>query len=495
MEGQKTILCCCQDSNSKAIVKCSENHKFHKNCLEKMSENKYVCRYLRQCNKCTQELLLTLDNTKLCKKCLGKKPNSSKACLLTKHFCKKCLPLYLKLDHYDQCKICKASYEDLKYCYICSKMFKRLDLLQSSECNIHNFCQLCVKTINPDILNCSSCKKSIKTKEIYRNLSCSLCEERVSENSFLCEYGHYFCESCLVNFAYPKNHCEYCIEMFEILYEPYNENAPENFNAFNQSMIATIKTGEEHSTNNCYKCKKHSSYRLYPTPCCRVHYYCSTCLNTELSAEYIKCDKCIGYFNMINMIESPNSLVCNLCKISPQGTRPYCNSNHYYCKNCQISIAKSPKIAYLRLLECQNCVRKINNDKLMIIKQAEEQKNLENEEMTFICKHSFRYKNIRKLYIKHLKNFIKIVSSNNIEIIPKKFVIKCLDSTCNKSIKIPFSLIWHDISKEFKVEYQKVLENFELYFDGVLLTFEVCSCGRVVGKSGRLSINCLCQEE
>jgi hypothetical protein len=128
----------------------------------------------------------------------------------------------------------------------------------------------------------------------------------------------------------------------------------------------------------------------------------------------------------------------------------------------------------------------------MIIKQAEEQKMLENEEMTFICKHSFRYKNIRKMYIKLLKKFIKIILSNNTETIPKKFVIKCLDSTCNKNIKIPFGLIWHDISNEFETRYQKVLENFELYFDGALVSFELCSCGRVIGKNGRLRMNCLC---
>ncbi|OMJ69157.1 hypothetical protein SteCoe_33203 [Stentor coeruleus] len=498
MESKQDLIRCCNEHNSKKIIRCSENHAFHKDCLKAINKGNYIYFYLEECEKCIEELLPEFDCTKVCKNCFTKNKNPPKACPLSKHFCKKCLLEYIKLDHYKKCKNCQEKYRDLNLCFICLKMFLHCDLLKSSACNTHYFCHMCIKTINPKNIDCNSCKNSIETKEIYSKLTCSLCEENVSENSFLCKNGHHFCENCLQNFAYPKNHCYQCIKMFEYLYDSYKDHALENFDGGYQSMIATIKRGEVSIPNNCELCKKCLRGKLYHASCCIIHYYCNRCLSKKLSAKYLRkefpvdCNNCKRYFSMLIIIDEATNLVCNLCKLSPGGTRAFCDSNHYYCKTCQQSIAKSPRIIYLRFLKCQNCVRKINYDRLMIIKQAENKRILEDEKITFICQHSFYYKNISQRYKHLLKKFLKSFSSENIVAMPRQFVIKCLDTTCKEYVTIPFALMWDDISNKFSPENQKILENFELYFDGALVTFEICVCERIVGKIGSLSLNCLC---
>lgn len=496
MESQKALCQICQKPESlfKGVVSCSNHHVYHKACLKNCFESMYSYTFIGDCNACIMELLSNYKKSSKCIKCKDLLGSMLNNCKLHKHMCDACMLTHLEKKHYEECQDCRRMFIDVRMCMKCFKMFRSNELVQSSRCNVHFICKYCVNLVNISELTCENCKSSFQSQSIYPKKLCVLCGINVNSQALQCESGHFYCDLCLEIYTYSKDHCRNCVQILEQATEAHEaEMKRSRESQDSNSFPTTVRIGEATNQNRCMICNKAHKLGLFNTPRCNSHVFCSKCLNTKYS---IKCEECSKYFNMINTIDDPTRIVCNLCQSALEDTTPFCTSKHMYCTKCSNALKSKSKICYLRVLNCRNCIKRINTEFVRNKNSSfvETQKVVLPPEtnLTFNCGHTFAYKNICRTYISLLKSFVQDLETNNPGNIPENFPMKCLDKACGQYARIPFVLVWNGILRKFNGKQRKLIRKFEFYFDGGKFYFEMCACLRVVAKNGQFYINCYC---
>ena len=273
-------------------------------------------------------------------------------------------------------------------------------------------------------------------------------------------------------------------------------------------MMTSNKTQNSNLLMNrkiCDKCK-YEVEEVFKTPRCKHHFYCKKCLSSD--SFHIFCEKCKRFFDLSNSNHDSRSL-CNLCGVFSDENTRFCSNNHFYCKACEGSLFLMDFVPYSRFLSCLECKIELENRKKpinerRILKNNQSMIDINyspycettydhNSQTAFDCNHNFCYDCIYRHYMIHAVLFAMMIKKRNVYEIRHKFVIKCMKNDCNNTIRLPFMQIHPFLSSLADFDHLEILMKFMPYLDGIKCLFFICECKMIVGKIGKILINCECR--
>ena len=492
-------------------INCSENHYYHKSCINSSIKGLTIHQMISHCKSCISSLLSSQKPTGNCIKC--KKPFKKEfQCLSFKHlnhYCEDCDLEFLNVKVYRDCSNIQKKHKNLtiRFCLYCDGVFKSEDLLFSHKCN-HNICKNCSE--NFEKINCNYCLNYLEKEAFLIKNFCHSCRnQNLTDKDLRCLQGHGYCYECIINNFEIGNDCKDCLVSKKLIQE--DKHARNSFK--NQKNIIFNKNNPKDpiispltSLFNCIKCRGRFE-KVYKIPTCDAHDYCKTCIQQKGNNEHF-CKFCAGYFQIIDSIES-SDIFCNLCQSLSVLKSKFCSNGHLYCKTCEDSLKSGKEILYPRVLNCEMCKYKLfinqkalssnlsNSPYFAIVSNKNltkpcETTNDHTSQVTYNCDHSFCHDCLYKNYSQRAYEFAENIHKINLNQISQKFVVKCLKSDCENIIRIPYKKIRIQLKDKNQYFLYKILKNFELYLDGVKCFFYICNCTNVVGRIQNKKFNCKC---
>lgn len=415
---------------------CENQHKYHKNCLEKIKDFPLYCPS-QIC--CLIGPLNSLKNISNCLCCTLPLPQNR--CFLYGNICKFCIEIRNSKRYLSKCYDCQEIHLKREMpCTICKNPIHHQQSFKNHSCEFQ-YCKACTKSLNINQLSCNICFYEVKKFLSEIGKFCWICSD---ENpSFRCEKNHAYCKNCMKD---PENFtpegCKSCENIFEV----------------------------ELEKTKCWKCGNRKIGENLEN-CGNGHLYCRNCLSSIPNEEIGKLPECcLGMFKRV----LPKSF-CKACGELLFDPVWRCDSGHGLCQNCVTEL----NLGSQAVQDCEHCkaiieIYEFNKNTLRpvkscnICKEAKESMYAQCEFQNFYCNECLNYiKNPDDIFA-----FCKCPACKNLIESIKAFRISC--------IVVPQILTCWFCKKEFKENYK--CENGLYYCENCLNSI----------KTQEISILCQC---